>query len=134
MCTLLGQLFGELLGFVFGVNANVGGVGIAMLLLIATRHWLRLRGLLSGNLVRGVMIWGSLYIPIVVAMAAQEDVVAALEGGPLILVGGVLVVAMCFGMVALIGRVSRPGETMDEIEARERMQVQAVSATMQAES
>jgi malonate transporter MadL subunit len=32
-CLLVGMLTGEVLGVVLGVSANVGGVGIAMLLL-----------------------------------------------------------------------------------------------------
>lgn len=120
LCTLAGHLLGELLGFALGVHANVGGVGIAMLLLIATRIWLQRRGRLSAGVNQGVMLWGSLYIPIVVAMAAQQDVVAAVEGGRMVLTGGIGVVLLCFGMVAVIGRFAGQGETMDEIEARER--------------
>ena len=119
LCTLLGQALGEVLGSMLGVKANVGGVGIAMLLLIVIRIWLGKRGLLSDGVNRGVMLWGSLYIPIVVAMAAQQDVVAAVEGGPMVLAGGAGVVVLCFGMVALMIRLSGRGETMDEIEARE---------------
>ena len=120
ICTLLGQAAGELLGALLGVKANVGGVGIAMLLLIAARLWLQRRGLLSEGVDRGVILWGSLYIPIVVAMAAQQDVVAAARGGPMVIAGGVGVVTLCFAMAALVIRLLGRGETMDEIEARER--------------
>ncbi|MDO6414448.1 malonate transporter subunit MadL [Sphingomonas sp. BIUV-7] len=120
LCSLLGQILGEMLGYVLGVKANVGGVGIAMLLLIIARLWLARRGLLSDGVNRGVFLWGSLYIPIVVAMAAQQDVVAAIQGGPLVLAGGAGVVVLCFAMVAVLGRLAGRGETIDEIEARER--------------
>ena len=33
-CMLTGMFFGDLLGQIIGVKANVGGVGIAMLMLI----------------------------------------------------------------------------------------------------
>jgi len=121
LCALFGQLLGEFLGAALGVKANVGGVGIAMLLLIASRIWLHKRGLWSDGVERGVALWASLYIPIVVAMAAQQDVAAAVSGGPMVLLGGVGTVCLCFAMVALIGRVAGRGETMDEIEARERL-------------
>jgi malonate transporter MadL subunit len=52
-------------------------------------------------------------------MAAQQNVVAAAKGGPIVLIAGVGAVLVCFAMVALIGRLSGPVETMDEIEARE---------------
>jgi malonate transporter MadL subunit len=94
-------------------------VGIAMMLLIAARIWLNKRGLWTAGVNQGVMLWASLYIPIVVAMAAQQDVAAAVTGGPMVLIGGIGVVCLCFAMVALIGRVAGRGETMDEIEARD---------------
>lgn len=117
ICTLLGVFLGDALGVALGVKANVGGVGIAMMLLIAARLWLARRGLLSHGLKLGVEFWGALYIPIVVAMAAQQNVVAAVEGGPVVVVAGVGAVVLCFAMVALISRVGGAGETMDEIEA-----------------
>ncbi len=30
ICTLVGLFLGEMLGLIFGINANVGGIGIAM--------------------------------------------------------------------------------------------------------
>lgn len=112
-------LLGDLLGVALGVKANVGGVGIAMMFLIAARLWLVRHGILSHGLKTGVEFWGSFYIPIVVAMAAQQNVVAAAKGGPIVVIAGIGAVAVCFAMVALIGRFSGRVETMDEIEARE---------------
>ena len=40
-CHLLGVYIGDLLGSLIGVKANVGGVGLAMMLLIAARVWLQ---------------------------------------------------------------------------------------------
>ena len=119
LCTLLGQALGEALGVLLGVKANVGGVGIDMLLLIASRVWLQRRGLWTVGVNQGVMLWASLYIPIVVAMAAQQDVASAVSGGPMVMIGGIGVVGLCFAMVALFGRIAGPAESMDEIEARE---------------
>lgn len=110
LCTLLGAWLGDLLGQALGVKANVGGVGIAMLLLIASRLWLGRRGLMSPGLSLGVEFWALLYIPIVVAMAAQQNVRAALAGGPMVLVAGLLTVATCFALVALIGRLLPPAD------------------------
>ncbi|AVA26572.1 malonate transporter subunit MadL (plasmid) [Rhizobium sp. CB3171] len=120
LCTLLGSILGDLLGMVLGVKANVGGVGIAMILLIATRLWLSRRGLLTLPLKLGVEFWGALYIPIVVAMAAQQNVLVAARSGPLVLIAGIVTVFVCFATVALMSRLGERGETMDEIEARAR--------------
>ena len=125
ICTLLGNYLGDLLGIALGVKANVGGVGIAMILLIAARIWLAKSGLFSEGLKKGVDLWGSLYIPIVVAMAATQNVVAAVKAGPLVLIAGTSAVVLCFSAVAVISRIGPHGETMDEIEARETREREA---------
>ena len=63
-----------------GVPANVGGVGIAMLLLIFVGSYLGKRGALGEDRA-GRGFWSAVY-PIVVAMAAQQNVLGALSGGP----------------------------------------------------
>ncbi len=108
ICTLLGGFLGDVLGKVLGVKANVGGVGIAMLMLIAVRFWLTRKGELDRGTKLGVEFWALMYIPIVVAMAAQQNVVAAVEGGPMVILVGVVVVVVCFGLVALLGKVMKP--------------------------
>ena len=40
VCYLLGIIIGDALGSLIGVKANVGGVGFAMMLLIASLHYL----------------------------------------------------------------------------------------------
>jgi malonate transporter MadL subunit len=122
ICTLLGAFLGDWLGALLGVKANVGGVGIAMVMLIAARAWLAHTGRLSGGLKLGVQFWGALYIPIVVAMAANQNVVSAVESGPLVLVAAVATVVVCFLAVAALSRLGGPVETMDEIEAREALE------------
>ena len=104
VCHLVGILCGELLGRALGLKTNVGGVGIAMLLLIAMRFWLHRHGRLSANLESGVNYWGGIYIPVVVAMAMQQNVVAALRGGPLALVAAIGGVAVCGCFISFINR------------------------------
>ena len=70
-CMLAGLVIGQLLGIALGVGKNVGGVGIAMLLLIVLSDWLRRRDRLPVPTQQGVLFWSSIYIPIVVAMAAS---------------------------------------------------------------
>ena len=108
VCALIGAILGDLLGQALGVKANVGGVGIAMIILIAARYWLTRTGALSHGLKLGVEFWALMYIPIVVAMAAQQNVVAAVKGGPVVLIAGFITVVLCFGCVALLGRIGWP--------------------------
>ena len=127
LCTLLGAFLGDLLGHLLGAKTNVGGVGIGMILLIAARYWLTRYKRLSAPAKSGVEFWGALYIPIVVAMAANQNVVAAVKSGPMVAVAAASAVSVCFAAVALISRLSGPTETMDEIEARERAEADAAA-------
>ena len=109
-CHLLGIFLGDLLGQALGVKTNVGGVGIAMLLLISARLYMHKRQLLPKLTELGVEYWGALYIPVVVAMAAQQDMVAALRGGPVAVLAAVGSVAVCAGVISAINRGERREE------------------------
>jgi malonate transporter MadL subunit len=105
-CLLVGLFAGELLGVLLGVEANVGGVGIAMLLLIVLAHWSGRRFHLGALSSTGITFWSAMYIPIVVAMAAKQNVYAAVTGGPLALLAGTLAVAGSYALIPLMMRLS----------------------------
>ena len=105
ICHLLGIFLGDILGHMIGVKTNVGGVGIAMLLLIFARLYMQPRGLLPKPTEVGVGFWAAMYIPVVVAMAAQQNVVAALRGGPVALIAAFGAVALCACFIAVINRM-----------------------------
>jgi malonate transporter MadL subunit len=104
-CLVAGLYIGEVLGKAIGVQANVGGVGIAMLLLILACNLPRFRSLTSGTSAGGITFWSAMYIPIVVAMAARQNVAGALDGGVLALVAGVAAVIVSFAFIPLISRI-----------------------------
>ena len=109
-CLLSGLILGRLLGIAIGVDANVGGVGIAMLLLIWLSSWMQKQGRLPAPSQNGILFWSSIYIPIVVAMAAGQDVRAAISGGPAAILAGTLVVVVSFALVPLIHRLGNAAE------------------------
>ena len=113
VCHLLGILLGDLLGRALGMTTNVGGVGIAMILLITVRFYLHKHGRLCPVSESGVHYWGAIYIPVVVAMAMQQNVVAALRGGPVALLAAVGSVIICALFVSFINRME-PVEKTDE--------------------
>ncbi|HBK13500.1 MAG TPA: malonate transporter subunit MadL, partial [Gammaproteobacteria bacterium] len=80
-CMLVGVILGDLLGQLIGVQANVGGVGIAMLLLLWATNASRLKPLFAPPTATGITFWSAMYIPIVVAMAAKQNVLAAVSSG-----------------------------------------------------
>lgn len=104
ICHLLGIILGDFLGILLGVNTNVGGVGIAMILLISARIFLHSQGKLNEISEQGVHYWGALYIPVVVAMAMQQNMVAALKGGPIAILAALGSVLTCYSCVSAINR------------------------------
>lgn len=106
-CMLVGVFVGDLLGVMIGVQANVGGVGIAMLLLIVLSS-LSSVDLKPGLITQtGIGFWSAMYIPIVVAMAARQNVVAALSGGWMAIIAGVAAVSVSFAIIPLLSDIGR---------------------------
>ncbi|HSM04712.1 MAG TPA: malonate transporter subunit MadL [Longimicrobiales bacterium] len=109
VCLLAGLFVGDALGVLIGVEANVGGVGIAMLLLILLGNRLERRRPFLPATREGILFWSGIYIPIVVAMAARQNVVAALDGGLAAFLAGALAVAAGLFLVPVLSRVgARP--------------------------
>jgi len=105
VCYLLGIVAGDALGILIGVKANVGGVGFAMILLIASLHFAHTRGVMTVGAERGVTFWAALYIPVVVAMSATQNVVVAFKSGIVAVLGAAGSVVVCACMIAVINRV-----------------------------
>ena len=101
-CMLTGIFLGDLLGQLIGVDANVGGIGIAMLLLIFMANIKNSFFEINSLTKSGVNFWSAMYIPIVVAMAAKQNVLAAISGGWMALVAGVLTVIISFMMIPVL--------------------------------
>ncbi len=113
-CLILGMLIGEVLGVALGVEANVGGVGIAMLFLVLASNSDKLKALVDGASGTGIQFWSAMYIPIVVAMAARQNVVAAFEGGMLAVVAGVAAVIVSFALVPVISKIGNSDTSSEE--------------------
>lgn len=107
LCLIVGLSLGRMLGQACGIDADIGGVGIAMLLLIIGTDWLHRTGRMKPATDEGIRFWGSIYIPVVVAMAASQNVRAALSGGVMATLAGVLGVLVCFALVGVLVRAGR---------------------------
>ncbi|MFC0336109.1 malonate transporter, MadL subunit [Kushneria avicenniae] len=101
-CMLVGLIIGDVLGQLLGIDANLGGVGIAMLLLIFVTGYLKTHDHLPESTESGINFWNAMYIPIVVAMAASQNVAAAFSGGMVAILAGALAVALGLAMVPLL--------------------------------
>lgn len=113
MSMLAGLVIGDLLGAAIGVQANVGGVGIAMLILILLSNMSRKEFRLGELTASGITFWSAMYIPIVVAMAARQNVYAALTGGTLALLAGALAVVGSFALIPLMTKLQRNPQAPD---------------------
>ncbi len=108
-CMLVGVLAGDILGELIGVQANVGGVGIAMLLLLLLSNLSSQKFRLQPITAGGIGFWSAMYIPIVVAMAARQNVIAAVSSGWMAIIAGVAAVAASFAMIPVLDRIGRGG-------------------------
>ncbi len=108
-CMLAGVFAGDILGELIGVQANVGGVGIAMLLLILLSNLSSRPFKLNPITESGIGFWSAMYIPIVVAMAAKQNVIAAVSNGWMAIIAGVAAVAASFAMIPVLDRIGRGG-------------------------
>jgi len=108
-CYLLGVFLGEALGVLIGVDANVGGVGIAMLALIVISNMTSVQLKLGDATASGINFWNAMYIPIVIAMAAKQNVIGAVSSGWMALFAGIAAVVASFMLVPLLSRLGRGG-------------------------
>lgn len=114
ICMLIGVIVGDALGGLMGVEANVGGVGVSMLLLVLAVDYLKKKNKLQVKSEEGIAFWGGIYIPIVVAMSAQQNVVAALDGGGMALLAGVVVVVVGFLSIPFISRIGEEAKVKEQ--------------------
>lgn len=101
-CYFAGLAIGEVLGNLFGVKGNLGGVGFAMLFFILLTDFLNKRNLMNEDYASGISFWTSLYIPIVIAMASIQNVNAAINSGAVAIAAGVVATTFCFFLIRLL--------------------------------
>lgn len=90
ICVILGQGVGELLGMVAGLNTNVGGVGFAMAFLILVTGAMKKKGKLKSDMEDGINFCNKMYIPVVIAMTASQNVVQAISQGFVAVLAGIV--------------------------------------------
>ncbi len=106
-CFLTGQIIGEYLGVWLGIDGNIGGVGFAMLLLILLGDWMKKKGFLNNDAEQGIYYWSAMYIPVVIAMSSIQNVKAALTGGWVALVVGIVGTGVCFLLVPIVAKLGQ---------------------------
>jgi malonate transporter MadL subunit len=112
-CFIAGQLIGDVLGMVFKFDGNIGGVGFGMLLLILLGDAMKKKNWIDAESESGIQFWSGMYIPVVVAMSSIQNVKAALSGGWVALVVGVVATGFCFMLIPLLSKFSPKTENQE---------------------
>ncbi len=108
LCHLLGIFLGDLLGQALGVRPTSAAWASRCCCSSRRASTCNRKGILPKLTELGVEYWGAMYIPVVVAMAAQQDMVSALRGGPVALLSALAAVAVCAVVISLINRMEHP--------------------------
>jgi malonate transporter MadL subunit len=106
-CYLVGKLMGDVLGILLDIDGNVGGVGFAMALLIGINTVYQKELTVASRTRDGILFWSGMYIPIVVAMSASQNVKAALTGGWVAVIVGIGCTFVCFLLVPVLSKIGK---------------------------
>ena len=105
-CMFFGSLIGNLLGLITGLGSDIGGVGFAMLLLLVVTNSKKITSKLPKGYEKGLEFWKAMYIPVVIAMSASQNVFQALSGGLIAVIAGIAAVGVAFLLLMLLNRMA----------------------------
>ena len=119
-CMFAGSFLGNLLGLLTGLNSDIGGVGFSMLLLLLATNSKKINKILPVGYTKGIDFWKEMFIPVIIAMSASQNVVSAIDGGILALVAGIGTVVVMLMLIPVFNKFTsktvKP-EDKEEIEA-----------------
>ena len=104
LCMILGKYIGLLLGTLVGIDADVGGVGFAIILLVIVTNSKFFPFAQKKEFKDGVNFWNQMYMPVVVALAATQNVYRMLTSGMVAIVAGSAAVAVPFLILYLLSK------------------------------
>ena len=110
LCMLLGKYIGNCFGTLVGINADVGGVGFAILLLLFVNNCKWFPFTKKQDFTQGMNFWKKMYMPVVVAMAASQNVHRMLNSGMVAIVGGAAAVAFPFLLLYILHKAEERRE------------------------
>lgn len=113
-CMLLGRYIGTLFGALIGIHADVGSVGFAIILLLFVTNSKRFPFIKRQDFSQGMIFWRKMYMPVVVAMAASQNVYHMLTSGMVAIVGGCAAVAFPFFLLFMLHKLEGRRAKNDE--------------------
>lgn len=109
-CMFVGSFIGNLLGLATGLGSDIGGIGFAMLLLLLVTNSKKISQKLPEGYTKGIAFWKEMFIPVIIAMSASQNVFAAISGGILALVAGIASVLVAFLMLPILNSFARKND------------------------
>lgn len=109
-CMLLGTVIGTIFGDLIGAGTEVGGVGFAMLLLIFVTNSKKLSFTQKPAFIQGVNFWKAMFIPVVIAMTATQNVFGMLSSSVVAIVAGAAAVGFSFFMLFVLHKLGQKKE------------------------
>ncbi len=113
-CFLIGQIMGSYLGVLIGINGNVGGVGLGMLLLVLVNDRFYRTRQMQTETKLGILFWSNMYIPVVIAMSSILNVKAALTGGWVAVFVGIIATGACYFIIPFLSKLARSTSKADQ--------------------
>lgn len=116
LCYFAGLFVGEAMGRLVGLNANVGGVGFAMLFLLLLCSYSETvkKSIRNERFSDGLRFWQNMYIPVVIAMSASQDVVKAVRSGWLAILCGITLTVLSLCLIPFVSRISSSKNKAEE--------------------
>ena len=122
-CMFAGGFVGNLIGSLIGLNSDVGGVGFAMLFLLLITSSKKVSEKLPKGSSDGLNFWKNMFIPIIIAMSASQNVYHAISSGMFAVVAGLSAVLFAFVLLIILNSIAKKTankETNKEEEACNR--------------
>jgi malonate transporter MadL subunit len=116
-CFLTGKIIGTFLGSLLGLSGDIGGVGFSMFLLVfINTYFKKKKNINISKSENGIIFWSTMYIPIVVAMSASQNVKSAMLGGWLALIVGIIVTFFAFLLVPIISKMGNDNSNKTKLK------------------
>lgn len=112
-CMLLGTWIGTVFGDLIGAGTEIGGVGFSMLLLLFVTNFKKLTFTQKPAFVQGMRFWKSMFIPVVIAMTATQNVFQMLSSSVVAIAAGAAAVGFSFLMLFVLHKL---GQKTGEVE------------------
>ena len=113
-CMLLGTLIGTVFGNLIGAGTEIGGVGFAMLLLIFITNSKKLTFTQKPAFIQGIQFWKAMFIPVVIAMTATQNVFHMLSGSIVALAAGAAAVGFSYLMLFVLHKLTEKKEAVEK--------------------